>query len=258
MAESIKEWRVYCETEEVYHSVWLDATSSAPTTCPINTGHTITSNLTHDVTSHSLIDRVMIEEEESGRTQGYFKSVCKTIQIDGNVDSVTSLAISWPYKTTLLTGWFYSQQDQVGDYVSAFMAPNTITGYITSDIVSGNNVISVSNTVIENIAVGFDVALTNGVLKSEMGEVLSIDEDNMTITTTENADNSFSYTSPTYFIQTIPIVEDLKINAPGCRFAFAEKKQRGKGVPANTPFVINYINKDGAQKEFSFVVEYMY
>jgi len=257
MTEFLKEWRVYCETEEVYHSVWLDSTTSAPTTCPINTNHKITSNLTHDISTHNLTERVMIEEEESGKTQGYFRTMGKTIDIDGNVDSVTQLTIVWPYKTTMLTGWFYSQENQVGDSVSAIVSPDTITGYITSDVTTGDNTANVSSTVIDNIAIGFDISLFNGVTKSHLGEVIGI-ENEMTLTTTGTSDISYSYTSPTYVIQSINLIDNLRINAPNVKFSFAEKKQRGKGIPANVPTVINYVNHSGGEKTFSFVIEYMY
>jgi hypothetical protein len=40
----VYQYRVYCETDAKWEYIWLDETVAAPTTCPVNSGHTITSS----------------------------------------------------------------------------------------------------------------------------------------------------------------------------------------------------------------------
>ncbi len=256
MSVFLKKWSVYCETEEIYHTVWRESTESAPTVCPINSNHTIVSNLTREVEGYNASTRIMIEEEESLKTQGYFKTLGRTISINGNVDSITTDILSWPYDITILHGWFYSQDDQVGDTVSCTVAPGVVVGAITTPLYQGNNEITVTQSVIDNSAIGHKLSLTDGVHVSDMGEVIAIDGNMYTME--NNSSYTFSPLSPTYVKQTIDIVCDMKINVGKVRYAFAEKKQRGKGLPKNIPLVIEYHNHTGNSKQFSYVVEFIY
>ena len=45
-ALKLYKYRVRCTTTDTYQYIWLDENASAPTTCPVNTNHTIDSNLT--------------------------------------------------------------------------------------------------------------------------------------------------------------------------------------------------------------------
>jgi hypothetical protein len=256
MTSYLKKWLVYCVTEDTYHTVWQESTQSAPTVCPVNSNDTIDGNITREIETINVAPRVQIEEEESLKTQGYFKSIGRTITIDGNVDSVTTDTLVWPFHVTILTGWFYSQDDQVGDSVGATVAPGVVVGALTAPLYSGNNEISVTQTVIDNTAVGHRIALTDGVHTYDMGRVTEIN--NNVYTMENNSSYTFSPLSPTYVKQTIDIIRDMKINVGKVRYAFAEKKQRGKGLPKNIPFVIEYHNHTGNTKQFSYIVEFMY
>lgn len=252
----ITDWRVYCSTDETYYHVYLPSNEPKPTTCPINTNHTIDSNLTADVSQHNLTQRVMIEEEESIRTQGYFRSKGFKMNIDGNVGSVTSFDISWPYDTTILEGWFVPHSQNVNDCVSADIAPNTITGSIIAPLVTGNNIIEVSETVVENAALGFNLQVTDGVNVDNLGEIIDISNNHLTME--KASTNTYSPSAPTYVRQTIKLIDNLSITHDGGRVGFAQKKQRGKGLPKNHPLRINYENVSGSDKTFALNIEYMY
>lgn len=256
MTTTLKKWRVYCETELTYHDVWLDADDPKPTTCPVNTAHTVNDILTIDVSEHNITTRVIIEEEYSTKTQGYFRSKGVKMVIDGNVGAVTSEIMTWDYPITLLTGWFHAKNNHVGDWVSCKIAPDMIIGSIEAPVYVGNTDITVSYTVTQNSAIGFDLTLTDGVNSNYMGEVIAI---NGNVFTMKNpAVNSFSPLSPTYIKQTVTVVDRISIEVPLSKYSFAEKKQGGKGIPPNVPVVIYYHNESGGNKFFSFNVEYMY
>jgi hypothetical protein len=37
------QYKIYCETDSKWECLWLESTESAPTQCPVNTGHTVTA-----------------------------------------------------------------------------------------------------------------------------------------------------------------------------------------------------------------------
>lgn len=255
--QQLKHWRVYCETEDTYREWWLPTDASTPTTCPVDTNHTITNNLTSEVAIETIVGRVKIEEETIP-TQGFFMFEGFKKDIDGNVGSVTTITKSWPYRISLLEGWFYSQDDQVGDMVEAVVGPETVTGAITAPVSVSDTEISVGDTVIENTAVGFRLNLTDGVNVADLGRVLSIDSANSTVSVETPSSHAFSPASPTYVRQNVDIVKMISLNVGKVRYGFAGKKMGGKTLPPNIPLEIRYINVTGGEKSFSYNIEYIY
>ena len=195
-------------------------------------------------------------QEETFQTQGHFRSKGFKMNIDGNVGSVTYLDISWPYNTTILEGWFVPQAYNVNDCVSSVIAPNTITGTLLAPLVTGNNMVEVSHTVIDNAAIGFNLEITDGANLDDMGEIIEIS--NNLLTMEKTATNTYSPLTPTYVRQTVKLVDELCITHDGGRIGFAQKKQRGKGLPKNIPLRIEYNNITGNVKDFSLNIEYIY
>ena len=55
-------WRIFCEDESSYQYWWLDSDETPPTTCPNNTSHAISSNLTKIVET-KLSNKLEIKQE---------------------------------------------------------------------------------------------------------------------------------------------------------------------------------------------------
>lgn len=253
---TLKKWKVYCTDESTYYEVWKDVTDPIELQCPVNTAHTLNGNLTIDVADHQVISKVFVVEEESLTTQGFFRTKGRNLLISGNVGDVTTDVLTWPYDTTILHGWFHTTNNHVGDQVSCYVSPGVVVGAIDAPVTAGDTEIVVSQTVMDNFAVGFEMEITDGVTSNKLGEVSAMNGNLFTVTTA--ATDNFSPLSPTYVKQTVVIVEDMPIVAPLSRYAFAEKKQRGKGLPANIPLVIQYNNLSGGEKYFAYTIEYMY
>lgn len=252
----VYKYRIYCTTDSKYEYAWLPSTDPAPTTCPINSGHSIDPQ--HTLIVDEVVQDQVVLKEETVATQGFYLSTGNELTIDGNLDSFTTTSHSWPFQVTLLTGWFYSTEDHVGDKVSVTAAPNTITGAIVGLVSPSDTVIPVTQTVIDNTAIGFHIDLTDGVNLSNMGRVLEIDAGNSTITLETGSTHTFNPLSPTYVRQSVSIIEDMFITTGNVRYAFAEKKQGGKAVPPNIPIQICYHNRTGGTKKFAYNIEIMY
>lgn len=250
---TVYKWEVFCETAEEYKSVWSPTT---PTTCPDNNTHTISPNpkIIQTVSNKD----VKIIEENDGVTQGFYKMQGFKQTIDacqpGNVFVFDHI---WPYyPITIINGWFMAKSENEGDMLHCTVADDTIIGAITAPVFSGNTVISVTDTVIQHIAKGYRVNITDGVNLNDLGQVVS--KTINTITVSSPAQTTFSPLSPTYVRMTADVIENLHIPIGKQRYAFAEKKMGGKYLPAGIPLKIKYINQDGNAKTFAYNMEYLY
>lgn len=200
----------------------------------------------------------VVEEEGNAtvRAQGFFKAKGSKIEVKGNVGEITTDVISFPYDVTILQGYFHARLNHIGDSVSCHVAPNAVVGVIEAPVFAGDANVVVSETVTQNMKVGFNMRITDGVNNNNLGEIVAV---NGNIFTVENPPTAnFSPLSPTYVQQTITLVDNLHITVPYVQFTFAGKKQRGKGLPKNVPLVIEYHNHSGGEKDFSYVIEFIY
>jgi hypothetical protein len=225
--------------------------------CPINSGHTINTSLTTIV--QSIDTTVLALKEETIPTQGFYRAKGVSQQITNEAaGSVTTFQHLHPYRISLLEGWFFTETNQIGDYVSVDASPNTTIGYIIAPVSVNDTVIYVSSTVIPNVAVGFSLKLFNGTTMADLGEIISIDVTNQTVTVETGSASAFSPETPTYILLTVKIIENFYINAAPVKFEFARKKIGGKSIPPNIPLAISYHNVTGGAKNFCYCMEFMY
>jgi hypothetical protein len=256
MSRTLYQWRVKCATDNKYEYVWLDEAAGEPTVCPVNGAHTIVP-VENTVVNRVTEAQVSIKEEYVP-TQGFYQSQGYEMDVDGNVDSVTVLNHTWPYRVSLLMGWFYSANDNVGDTVQAYVASDVITGAIAAPVAVNDDTITVTSTVLDNAAIGYHMKLFDGVNQSDLGRVLAMDVGNSAIVVETASDQNYSPLTPTYVQQTVRVIDEMFINVPAVRYVFAEKKVGGKTLPPNIPLQIRYRNRSGGAKKLVYNVEYIY
>lgn len=251
---TLNRYRVSCNSGDGLQFIWNTA---VPTVCPLNASHSINTDLTTIVDTVST--DVVTLKEELVPTQGYYKlnGYNQTIP-SGAPGSVTSFTHSWPFQVSILNAWFIPDVKQIGDSVDVTVAPNAVIGYIGAGVTPGATVITVSNTVLDNVAVGFNVNITDGVQLNDLGRVIAINRTNSTITVETAATQTFSPASPTYVRMNVKFIEGLHICTTGVRYVVAEKKVGGKGLPPNIPMTVMYKNNDGLAKTFSYNLEYIF
>ena len=249
-------WEVYCQTTSSYQTVWNEI---EPTTCPLNSAHTISINPGPRILEHVSQNAVQIIEELDGETQGIykFKGFKKTIP-SGNVGNVTVMSHVWNYPITLMNGWYHATPVMSTDSISVKAGQNTVIGALGAPVYTGNTEITVTNTVIDNIYKGYNLNITDGVNVDDLGECIGIDSGNNIVTVSQSATNNFSPLSPTYVRMTVNVVEDMHMICTGGRYAFAEKKVGGKYIPSGVTIDIEYTNMTGNSKMFGYNLEYLY
>lgn len=251
--ETIYHWRVYCTTDAKYEYMWGP---TQPTVCPSNpSGHTIDASQTTSVEQRDP-NRVQLEEELVS-TQGIYRyRGYKSTIAASTPGTVETIDVSWPdHPITLLNGSFDALANQVGDELSVVVAPQQIIGALTAD--PAGNVLSVSPTVLENMYVGFEVYLYDGVNLDHCGICTNVDKLNATITVKTAPVHTFSAATPTYVMMSVYVIESLHIGSPQT-YQFARKKNGGKAIPAGVTIRIMYTNNDGLAKDLHYNLEYMY
>ena len=96
---NLKQWRIYCQTEEKYHFIWQNAEDAAPTLCPTNTADTVDESLTTEIMTYGGHETVRIEEELI-HTGGRFRS--ESVTVDATANVISTVDSTWPYPITAL------------------------------------------------------------------------------------------------------------------------------------------------------------
>lgn len=246
-------WRVFCVTENQYRYVWLDETQGEPTTCPVNTAHTIDAgqNRIVEVRNPSVVE---IEEEKvpsGGHT--YMQS----IEFDALPNQITTYVVTFPIPINVIAAYMEVAVESKGDRVLWEIAPKTTVGVLTGDVAPGSTVLPVSTTVTDNVEIGFLIYLSDGVNLDDVGRVINVDKNLGQITVETPTVNSFAAATPTFVQLTVRYV-DIELGNPGS-IAVGTNKIGTAHLPAGTPLHCCYDNKDlSATKRFVSYVEYLY
>jgi len=251
---TLNKWRVWCVTENAFVYIWLDEDQDAPTTCPTNTGHTITTALTKIIEIRDP-EVFSIKQETTPTGENYFFSSQSFIAL---ANQTTSYSFSYPFPVSVLSAQYVSAEENRGDTWTWTVSPNTTVGALTSDVSATDTVINVSSTVTDNIKIGFGVNIFDGVNTDDLGRVLAVDSDAGTITVETAATQSFAAATPTYVRMNIYFCKDMSFGHPWA-LTFGDNKIQSSYVPANTVVQVDYVNNDPTKdKEIVTSLELMF
>lgn len=243
-----KKCKFTCNQEGI---VFVVTCHTLPTHCPNDINHTISIMETHNIES------IRIKEEflQDGQipTNGYFK--CQGFSETCIANSVTEFVYSWLYPISPTVIKLNVRSIHQGDKFDTYIAKDTTIGVITSNLTIGTTVLPVSTTVINNIKPGFLCKITDGVNTNELGEVLSVNTTNNTITITTPPTNDFNTNS--FIKMTIHNIKDFYLYDTG-PFIIGDSRIGSSYLPPNIPITLSYTNNSETNKVFNWVVEYMY
>jgi hypothetical protein len=245
----VNQYRLYCTSENCYAFVWSD---QPPNACPSNSQHTIDKNT---ITIVNTVDTNSVENvQERNPTGGNYRSESKKVIAGPN--ATTSFDFVWPYKISVLTMTLYTSSNSKNDIVNTFVAPNTTIGANTAAISSGNNIIAVSNTVLQYLKIGFQVSVTNGTQPSWVGECISINAANSTITLDTPAPSNIP--AGQYIQMSINNVKNFVLRNDTV-YELARKTIGASSIPSSTTLRLQYQNLSTTEsKELFFSYEYYY
>jgi len=166
--------------------------------------------------------------------------------------------ITFDFNISLFSATCFVTPECDGDLVEFYIAPDTTTGAITQDVVIGDTIIHVSQTVIDNIENGYYIRLTDGTTTEASAiKVLDFDKNALTITRKIAATEAYLAATPTYCQMTIKMVDDIPL-VGGTMVELGKDTVGGSYVPKNTVLQMKYQNKDGVAKRFVWTMEYKY
>jgi len=245
--KNLNKYSLRCSSENKLVYTWNE---TSPQVCPNNTNHLI------DLSSIKIVDTIVQNAvtiiQTNGQTGDNYRVESKKLTIPAN--STIYEDYTWNYPIAVMTINWYSTQENIGDVINGYIAPNTTIGAITNNITTGDTLIHVSPTVLTYIRVGYEVNITNGMTNIIMGEVLTIDKVNSTlilsIASTENIN------APAYLQMTVHNIYNMNL-IPGVT-NLASKHIESSALPKNTVARIKYTNNGNTEKTFIFYYEIMY
>lgn len=249
---TVYKYRIYCSTDSKYEFAWAE---TEPATCPTNTAHTIDASKTTIVETNKA-DLIEIKEETTPTGRHYQISMGKITA--AAVSSTTTVNWSRPFPISALSILFNAAPANIGDGLEVHVGPDTIIGTIAVNVAVDDLIIEVSQTVMDNIALGYWVKIDDGVNNQDLGRVTNVDTVNSRITIENKVTDAYVVATPTYIKMTVKIIWDFEIFCDGYH-KIGDSKIGGSYIPANTNISILYTNNDGVStKDFIAYVEYLY
>ncbi len=238
----INQYRIFCLTDGWVYS-WGTV---EPTTCNINTSHTINPN------SLQVIDTIQKNtvkiETQNTKVQGYFSSSTVSCSIPSGTGSVLqNQVMHFPINLTGLS--FEVNSDCDGDMISIEMNPGTVVGQLSQDLLLGSTLWHVDST--ETLKLGFLLIIGT----DYNGMCSGVDDINLTIESSDPAINN--YTAGTIVTTCYPIVA-------GYMLTEGERKNVNSGTFNNFYFKkgdvlgLRYISLNGKNVDKKFKISYDY
>ena len=249
MATSVNEYRIYCVDETTFKTTYG---TTPPTTCPTNTAHTVNPN---SISIVSTISNSKVEvKEEDTPTGGHFqmKSMVCTCPVGQSIHDFT-----WPMPISALSFYYNVSTELTGDTFQLLMMPNTTLGTLIADVNVSDVTFTVSQTVIDNMKIGFTCILTDGVNSDDCGRVIAINTNLNTVTCETATTHAFLATSPTLVQFTAKPVDFFQFGNPG-PVVVGCSKIGGSYLPAGKIVRLIYNNNGIVEHTFIPNLEYLY
>jgi hypothetical protein len=258
MSITINKWRVVVTSDNSHGFVWRDEDQGLPTVGP--NGEAITTSLSRIVEVRDP-NEVRIQEENTPSAGGHYSFHSEKLVAAAN--TITTLDMSFPFDINILASKVHITADMEGDILSWSVSPNTTAGTITSDVNINDTVINVSQTVIDNVDIGYHIRLADAGdpdgTNEELHRVIAKDEVANTITVEVPATQAWLASGPTLVQINIYYLWNVEIG-PGVHNIEPGKSKIGAAhLPANTIIRAIYDNKHATDTKIIVTyIEYLY
>lgn len=254
-SSNLFDYTLFCITE----NNWINTTSSIPPTyCPVNPQHTIDQNSIVKVVNtrpSSTLD-VSIKEETIS-TNGNYRFECLKCAVNSN-DAQNVFNFSWPYPINCLSVKIPSGEVHRGDKINCYAIPQqSVIGQITSNISVGDNNISVSTSVINNIKIGYNICVNDGINNNYIGEISSINSSNSTVSLDCQSSNNYLCATPTSVNICFNRIKNLVFSEPMI-YDIGGQLSKAAYVQSNADIKIIYNNNSLSNKTLCILIEYYY
>lgn len=184
----MKIWNIYCSTEGKWYNI---ESKSQIFTCPYDAGHTIDRTSIQELTRFTN-NEIKIQQEDYA-TRRYVAVEGITMNCSGSLisEKTSTKNLTWPIDIAIFSIKLNFDANNEDDILNIYRNPDTTVGVLTQSV-SSSNVIKVSDTVIQNTEIGFELKLVNGGSTCDLGRIIDYDYSTNRITTENNVSGSFA------------------------------------------------------------------
>lgn len=280
---TLYKYRIHCVTDNKDEYWYLPENDAEPTTCPVNSSHTI------NISSVSVVEVIKQElldiNEEKGVTGGSFGIFSKKITCDPNI--IKSINEWWPYPISTLNIVFITNNTHTNDEITLKIGENTIIGRLTANVSPASTWISQNYTTGEIVTYthptfgdrsytctqdtinsemptnnnywkhGFELSVTSTVIENtSTGYYINLYDDTNTddmqrVISIDKTNNKIyvemnltnSFNYSTTYVRQTMYLMKNFIIGESGSYNFGSSKIKGSYVPANTIITISYENK---------------
>lgn len=171
-----------------------------------------------------------------------------------NSKIVFTFDFSHPFTKSLLAASFLIRDNMVGDWIEVYMAPETVIGAVTAPAQAGSYILSVNDTVVQNLKIGYFVCTKYGESDGVMhGRVKHIGAQHIELFEPLSVDVN----AGAFVRMNIKIVPYMYFDHPQL-IRLGDAITTGQRIPANVVMRIVYHNDTGLSKTVSVNTEYLY
>jgi len=260
--KTIYVWRIFCQTDNQYEFWKLYDTDPEPTTCPVDTAHTVNLG---DVTLRNVISQNQVKiKEEDVPTGGKWAAEAHWFYgASGGISgpSSTIKQLSWKHDVTVFNIQYRSRDENVRDEVSMYVETKDqgfglgVIGTIQQDSPTGSTGINVAQTIIDNVLAADYIQLTDGTNTTDYIQILSVDRPNRMLIFSESIPFSFAAATPTFIKFRRYVLYYYPLGPPDL-YQMGNGKIGGSYVPAGNVVSVVYHNYDSTKdKELYAYIE---
>ena len=260
MSQVINVWKIKCLTDNTHEEWKLYDTDPAPTTCPVNSAHTVDLN---DVTLRHVISHNLIKiQEEDVPTGGKWKA--RSFWFQGTTGpSETINQIVWKNPVSVFNVQYKSREQNEGDQAHLYIETKDagygvgVIGVLQAHGATGATGIYVDQTVIDNVLKADYIQLAGGGNATDYMRIHEIDRENKILYFDEGLPFYFDATSPTFIKFRRYVFKDYWLG-PADLYQLGNGKIGGSWVDAGNIVNVVYKNNDSnSDKNLFCYIEYL-
>lgn len=192
----------------------------------------------------------LAEEDIDNPTGGNFQETTLVLDVS-DTSGWQDFDFSWPIPIAMLAAGYNSTSLHTGDKVEFVVAPDTTIGSLTSSSAVDDSTFSVSQSVIDNVVVGYYLTIDT----EDLSRVTGIDKGALTVTTNSSATSA--HTVNDLVKVSVKMAQGMEIGHSGPN-SIGLAKIGGSRIEADTVVRVRYDNVSGGAKKLYINLEYLY
>lgn len=245
--------RIYCTTENAWVEKWTE-NQTLLTTCPTNTGHDVQAG-SASINGEQASGKVEIDKEPTFATGGHIG--LDTVVLAAPASDSVTIQKTWDFDVSVFCIKLAVLAENVGNFLTADIAPLVAAGQLTADAPIGTTVLDVDAAVIAMAYPGYIVTLQEGGTVQEVGCITAIDSGAGTITVKDATTSDFFLAGPTNVKIGARPCEALELAIPGY-LVIGDDRYDSSPFPKGKMLEATLTNPGGSPSRLVAYISYAY